>query len=582
MDTSLGRTIASSVPPRTSRVDGPAGAAGSGSAAALTHHGQGLNRPEPLDEIWKLRGCISDLVSLMALPTLWRDGDATLVSGVLADVLLRMMKLDFVYVRLNAPAGAAPVELLRVAHDPIPAAADKTLSAEASQSAAQSAASRATEAGRLLAPWLTPEVPTFGARVPNPLGAGETTLAFLWLGTDLHGGVVAAGSLRDGFPTYAETLLLRVAVNQAVVELQQAEVAAHRRHSGELERMADRLRTENVWLRRAQQRGAQAEPLIGQSEAMKRVRLQVEQAAPGAACVLIEGEPGTGKDLVARSIHQHSGRRDKPFVRLDCAGLPAAQVEAELFGHAPGGLGTGSGKGPGAAVARHLGAVELAQGGTLFLDGIGDLPMDLQTRLLRLLQEHEFVPQGGARAIRADVRLVAACSGDLAGRVAAHEFRADLFERLRRVTIVLPPVRARAEDIPSLVRHFAQRHARRGRKLVTSIAPATMEALCAYAWPGNVREIDNLIERGVMLSPGSSLQVPLAGVEAARAPATALPHGDSAPLATLEEAQREHILRALAATNWVIAGVGGAAAKLGMKRTSLQYRMQKLGITRPV
>ena len=545
-----------------------------------------------MDEIWKLRGCISDLVSLMALPTLWRDGDATMVCGVLADVLLRMMKLDFVYVRLNAPAGAAPVELLRVAQDPNLAGADKAMPAEASQGVAQGmaqgAASRAAEAGRLLAPWLTPEIPPFGARVPSPLGGGEATLAFLWLGTDMHGGVVAAGSQRDDFPSYAETLQLRVAVNQAVVELQQAEVAAHRRHSGELERMADRLQAENVWLRRAQERGAKAEPLIGQSEAMRRVRQQIEQAVPGAACVLIEGEPGTGKDLVARSIHQHSGRREKPFVRLDCAGLPAAQIEAELFGHSHavlgGGAASGSGSAPGAAVARHLGAVELAQGGTLFLDGIGDLPMDLQARLLRLLQEHEFVPQGGTRAIRADVRLVAACSGDLAGRVAAHEFRADLFERLRRVTIALPPVRARAEDIPLLVRHFAQRHARRSRKLVSSIAPATMEALCAYAWPGNVREIDNLIERGVMLSPGSSLQVPLAGAEAARAPVAAPQDGgpQPQPLATLEEAQREHILRALAASNWVIAGAGGAAAKLGMKRTSLQYRMQKLGIVRPV
>ncbi len=575
MDTSIGRVIASSVPLRTTRVDGP--------VAGLTH-GPGPNRPEPLDEIWRLRGCISDLVSLMALPTLWREGDAAMVGGVLADVLVRMMKLDFVYVRLNAPAGAAPVELLRVAHDAHPGAPDKAVPADgpAGAGAAPGVAIKAADVGRALAPWLTPEMPTFGTRVPNPLGAGEIPLAFLWLGADAQGGVVAAGSQREGFPTYAETLLLRVAVNQAVVELQQAEVAAHRRHSGELERTADRLQAENVWLRRAQERGAQADPIIGQSEAMKRVRQQVEQLAPGTACVLIEGEPGTGKDLVARSIHQHSGRRDKPFVRLDCASLPAAQIEAELFGLSRGGPGFGLNAGSGTAVARHLGGVELAHGGTLFLDGIGELSMDLQARLLRLLQDHEFVPQGGTRPIRADVRLVAACSGDLAGRVAAHEFRADLFDRLRRFTIDLPPVRARAEDIPLLARHFVQRHARRCRKLITSIAPATMEALCAYAWPGNVREIDNLIERGVMLSPGSSLQVPLAGPEAARAQAPLPQGGGTAPLATLEEAQREHILRALLASNWVIAGAGGAAAKLGMKRTSLQYRMQKLGITRPV
>jgi len=572
MDTSIGRVIASSVPLRTSRVDAP---------VAGHAHGPGPNRPEPLDEIWRLRGCISDLVSLMALPTLWRDGDAAMVSGVLADVLLRMMKLDFVYVRLNRPVGAAPVELLRVVHD-----ANPMNPGMAAAAVPADAAFRAADVGRVLAPWLTPEVPTFGTRVPNPLGAGETTLAFLWLGADAHSGVVAVGSQRDGFPAYQETLLLRVAVNQAVVELQNAEVTVHRRHSGELERTADRLQAENVWLRRAQERSAQADPIIGQSEVMKRVRLQIEQVAPGAACVLIEGEPGTGKDLVARSLHQHSGRRDKPFVRLDCASLPAAQIEAELFGLARtglgGGLGGGLGTGPGTAVARHLGGVELAQGGTLFLDGIGELSLDLQARLLRLLQDHEFVPQGGTRPIRADVRLVVACSGDLAGRVAAHEFRADLFDRLRRFTIELPPVRARAEDIPLLARHFVQRHARRCRKLISSIAPATMDALCAYAWPGNVREIDNLIERGVMLSPGSSLQVPLAGPDAARAPAAVPPCDGTLPLATLEEAQREHILRALLASNWVIAGASGAAAKLGMKRTSLQYRMQKLGITRPV
>jgi transcriptional regulator with GAF, ATPase, and Fis domain len=561
MDNSIGRVISSSVPLRTGRVDGPI----AGLPAGLAH-GPGPIRPEPLDEIWRLRGCISDLVSLMALPTLWRDGDAAMVSGVLADVLLRMLKLDFIYVRLSAPAGAAPVELLRVAHD-------ATLGADAS-----AAASRVVDVGRALSPWLTPETPTFGTRVPNPLGAGDTTLACLRLGTDAHAGVVAAGSQRDGFPAYAETLLLRVAVNQAVIELQSAEVAAHRRHGGELERKADRLQAENVWLRRAQERGAQADSIIGQSEVMKRVRLQVEQLAPGAAGLLIEGEPGTGKDHVARSIHQHSGRRDRPFIRLDCASLPAAQLEAELFGQAGGAAGTG----PGAAVARHLGAVELAQGGTLFLDGIGELSLDLQARLLRLLQDHEFVPQGGTRPIRADVRLVMACSGDLADRVAAQEFRADLFERLRRFTIELPPVRARTEDIPLLARHFLQRHARRCRKLITGIAPATLEALCAYAWPGNVREIDNLVERGVMLSPGANLQVPLAAPDAAACMAGPLPQcGDTLSLATLDQAQREHILRALAASNWVIAGTGGAAAKLGMKRTSLQYRMQKLGITRP-
>jgi formate hydrogenlyase transcriptional activator len=285
--------------------------------------------------------------------------------------------------------------------------------------------------------------------------------------------------------------------------------------------------------------------------------------------VLIQGETGTGKELIARAIHNLSDRRSRTFVKLNCAAIPTGLLESELFGHERGAF-TG-------AVAQKLGRFELANGGTLFLDEIGDIPTELQAKLLRVLQEQEFERLGGTRTIKVDIRLVAATNRDLAAMVEANQFRSDLYYRLNVFPIINPALRDRREDIEPLVRYFTQKFARRMNKRIDSIPTATMDALTRYHWPGNIRELENFIERAVILTRGASLDAPLAGLK------TAAPKADDVsarPLSTLEEAEREHIVRALNEVNWRVGGPSGAAARLGMKRTTLQSKIAKLGITR--
>jgi len=304
--------------------------------------------------------------------------------------------------------------------------------------------------------------------------------------------------------------------------------------------------------------------MVGESEPFKRVLKQIETVAPTNATVLIQGETGTGKELIARAIHEFSRRRDSTFIKLNCAAIPTGLLESELFGHERGAF-TG-------AIAQRIGRLELADGGTLFLDEIGDIPPELQPKLLRALQEQEFERLGSTRTIRVDVRLIAATNRDLAQMVAAREFRSDLYYRLNVFPIQAPALRDRVEDIPILVRYFAQKHARRMNRDVDSIPSEVMAALIGYSWPGNVRELENLIERAVILSPGPVLRIP--DLDGSSRPQPA------APLQTLEAAEREHIVRVLGEAGWVLGGANGAAARLGMKRTTLQSRMKKLGIRR--
>jgi formate hydrogenlyase transcriptional activator len=378
--------------------------------------------------------------------------------------------------------------------------------------------------------------------------------------------VVVAGSGRADFPTGIETLLLKSAVNQAVIELQRAEVLAEHERATAIEYVKNRLLSENIYLRQELDSRQQREEIIGQSKALKQVLSLAEQVAPTNACVLIQGETGTGKELIARAIHRLSGRNEQPFVKLNCAAIPTGLLEAELFGHEKGAF-TG-------AISQRIGRFELAHRGTIFLDEIGEIPLELQAKLLRVLQEQEFERLGSTRTIRVDVRLVAASNRDLAQMVADREFRSDLYYRLNVFPIVLPPLRERLQDIPQLVHYFTERYARQYNKPIMDIPPETITALCRYLWPGNVREMENFIERSVILSQGSILEVPLGELK----PVT----GTAAPEeTTLEDFERAHILRVLNESHWVIAGPSGAAAKLGMKRTSLQYKMQKLGISRP-
>jgi formate hydrogenlyase transcriptional activator len=314
---------------------------------------------------------------------------------------------------------------------------------------------------------------------------------------------------------------------------------------------------------------AKFKDIVAVSAGMRAVLKKVEIVAPTDSTVLICGETGTGKERVARALHDLSPRQERTFVKLNCAAIPTGLVESELFGHEKGAF-TG-------AIAQKIGRFELAHKGTLFLDEIGDIPLELQAKLLRVLQEQEFERLGGTRTIKVDVRLVAATNRDLAKMVADGHFRSDLYYRLNVFPIVLPPLRERPDGIPSLVRHFTQHFARRMGKRIETIPSAVMDSLVRYPWPGNVRELQNVIERAVILARGATLQIPPAELSIPGA----LTSAPSAATVTLADAQREHILTALRESGWVVAGPKGAAARLGIKRSTLQKRMKRLAIVRP-
>jgi len=350
----------------------------------------------------------------------------------------------------------------------------------------------------------------------------------------------------------------------------------------EIDKLKDKLAVEKLYLEEEIRNELNFEEIIGDSASLKRALSQVELVAPAATTVLILGETGTGKELIARAIHNLSPSRERTFVKVNCAAIPSGLLESELFGHERGAF-TG-------ALNQKIGRFELADHGTLFLDEVGDIPLELQPKLLRVLQEHEFERLGSNRTQRVDVRVVAATNQDLSKLVAERTFRSDLFYRLNVFPIHIPALRERREDIPLLVRYFVQKFSRRLNKAVEYIPAEAMDALSNYSWPGNVRELENLIERAVLLSPGKELRIPIAELKSAAvtspgvsSSASLISSSSSAsPISTLEEAERQHILRALRQTEWRVAGPKGAAALLGMKRTTLQARMRKLGIRRPV
>ena len=334
---------------------------------------------------------------------------------------------------------------------------------------------------------------------------------------------------------------------------------------GEIRSLKDKLAEERVYLRDEVRTERNFEEVVGKSTVLRRVLRNVETVAPTDSTVLIYGETGTGKELIARAIHNLSPRRSKAFVKLNCAAIPTGLLESELFGHEKG-----------AFIAQRIGRFELADGGTIFLDEVGEIPLDLQTKLLRVLQEREFERLGSGRTLRTDARLIAATNRDLAALVEEKRFRADLFYRLNVFPVHMPPLHERPEDIPLLVRHFVEHYARRMKRAIETIPSETMEVLTRYRWPGNVRELQNLMERAVILSPGPVLHVPLGDLDVRATGGQ--PRG---PAQTLEEAERAHIVATLTDTNWVVAGARGAAVRLGMNRSTLQFRMKKLGIMRP-
>ncbi|HXP40255.1 MAG TPA: sigma 54-interacting transcriptional regulator [Candidatus Acidoferrales bacterium] len=304
--------------------------------------------------------------------------------------------------------------------------------------------------------------------------------------------------------------------------------------------------------------------IVGASETLREVLKLVQIVAPTSSTTLIQGETGTGKDLIAHAIHNLSSRRGRPFVKLNCAAIPLDLLESELFGHERGAF-TG-------AIAHRVGRFELADKGTLFLDEVGDIPLALQPKLLRVLQEQEFERLGSTRTQQVDVRLVAATNRNLEEMVKRNEFRSDLYYRLNVFPISLPPLRARCEDIPAMVEHFVEIYARRMGKQIDRISSEAMSELISYPWPGNIRQLQNFIERSVILSSENVLRPP--SLKAAAEP-------ESKKAVTLEEAERDHICKTLETTRWVVAGPNGAAARLRIHRSTLYYRLQKLGIERP-
>lgn len=376
-------------------------------------------------------------------------------------------------------------------------------------------------------------------------------------------GTLNLGALEPGVFSPGQLPLLKQIAGQIAIAVSNA--LSYKR----IEELNAQLAQEKIYLQDEIRSEQLFDEIVGRSAALRRVLKEVETVAPTDSTVLVLGETGSGKELIARAIHQLSSRRDQAFVKLNCAAIPTGLLESELFGHERGAF-TG-------AIGRRIGRFELANRGTVFLDEIGEVPLDLQPKLLRVLQEREFERLGSSRTLRTDARLIAATNRDLAALVDEQRFRQDLFYRLNIFPIQVPPLRERREDIPTLVRHFAQQFARRMKKTIETIPSETMDALTRYDWPGNIRELQNLIERAVILSPGSTLEVSVVALAPRRTASPAETQSD-----TLQQAERRHITSVLEAANWVVAGPNGAAARLGMKRSTLQFRMRKLGIARPV
>jgi len=389
----------------------------------------------------------------------------------------------------------------------------------------------------------------------------------------IHGVLNLARREENAFSPDEVRFLMQVA-NQIAIAVENALAYS------QITELKDKLAQEKLYLEDEIRTEMNFEEIVGKSAALRQVLKQVETVGPTESSVLIYGETGTGKELIARALHNLSARHSNAFVKLNCAAIPTGLLESELFGHEKGAF-TG-------AIAQRIGRFELANRGTVFLDEVGEIPLELQPKLLRVLQEREFERLGSTRTLRTDARLIAATNRDLEAMVEGQKFRSDLFYRLNVFPVRVPALRERPEDIPLLVRHFTQQFARSMNKNIESIPSETMSALCEYHWPGNIRELQNVIERAVILSSGPVLRVVLSDLKNNGAPMPALENTKSAFRAenlgsmqrVLEETERKQILAALEESRWVVAGPKGAAARLGMKRSTLQVRMQKLRIAR--
>jgi transcriptional regulator with GAF, ATPase, and Fis domain len=541
-----------------------------------------MEMEQTADEIKRLQGCINNLISLLALPAIWSGQEPAHILDTLLGALVRMLRLDFVYARLNDPIDRSPIEVVRLAQRRNPAPLPQQM-------------------GRALNPWLTGDPPQARLVIPNPIGKGEVSVAPLRLGLADEVGVLVPGSERTDFPSQIEMLLLRVAANQTAIGLQEArDITERKRAAEELEKrvdertrqltevneelrqakvtlekafdeiktLKDRLYHENVALREEIDRTSMFEEIVGSSRAMRAVLSRVAKVAPTDSTVLITGETGTGKELIARAIHKRSKRAARAFVAFNCAGVPSSLVASELFGHEKGAF-TG-------AQQRRLGRFEVAEGGTIFLDEVGELPAETQIALLRVLQEREFERVGDSRPISADVRIIAATNRNLEDAVAAGTFRLDLFYRLNVFPIEVPPLRERREDIPMLLEYFIKRYADKAGKTIQSVDKKTVERFKSYSWPGNIRELQNVIERSVIVCESEVFSVEETWLSKA---SSLEPHRPSSTLSEMLLEQEKRIIEsALSESKGKIAGPYGAATRLGIPSSTLESKIKTLKI----
>jgi transcriptional regulator with GAF, ATPase, and Fis domain len=544
-------------------------------------------------EARQLRACINDLIGVVALPAIWSGSAPSEIVRTLLDALLGMLNLDLVYLRLKDPIGDQPYEALREA-DP------------------HGVTGLPPRTGELIENWLGRH-PHAWSRVTRDAFEG-LSIIFLPLGLEGEIGILAAASRRPDFPVRTERLLLTVAANQAAVGLHGARLLSEQKcvaedldrkvaqHTEELaaanrELQAEilkeqllaaenlkvyeeiaalkaRLENENTYLQDEIRTQHNFEEILGNSAELLKLLDRVQSTAPTDANVLIIGETGSGKELIARAIHSRSARKDTPLVKVNCGSIPSGLVESELFGHVKGAFTSAS--------ERRIGRFELANNGTLFLDEVGELPLETQVKLLRVLQEQEFEPVGSNRTIKVNVRIIAATNRDLAKAVQSGAFRSDLYYRLNVVPLHVPALRDRRSDIPQLVMAFLQQYAKRIGKPVQAVSQETMNMLMEYSWPGNIRELQNVIERGVVLSKGPILKLgaDLQPVELSEESGDLGSMAETKAADSLEEVQRQHILRVLARTGWVISGPNGAGTILHLHPNTLRSLMNRLGIRR--
>jgi transcriptional regulator with GAF, ATPase, and Fis domain len=516
---------------------------------------------KPIDnEVGRLRACVNDLTSLLALPAIFTGREPDQIIAALLDVLMGMLRLDAAYAEIKDPAGCAPISMMR----PVPSENPTVGRLEIQQA---------------LNHW--PKEDFHASSLVLKQSTGDVSIVPLRLGFHNELGWVVAASRRVDFPTETERLLLNIATNQTTIGLQEAWLLSEQKRiaseldekvaerTRELQVLKDELQRENVVLREQVDEASMFEEIVGTAPVLQLVLSRVAKVAPTDSTILITGETGTGKELIARAIHKRSPRSAHAFVKVNCAAIPLSLISSELFGHEKGAF-TG-------ALQRRLGRFELAQGGTLFLDEVGELPAETQISLLRVLQEHEFERVGGTEAIQTDVRVIAATNRNLRNAVSKGAFRSDLFYRLNVFPIEMPPLRERLEDIALLTEYFIQRYAQKLGKKISGISKRTLDQFRSYSWPGNIRELQNVIERSLILCETESFSVDENWLARESSESGMANHSLGQRLVTDERALIE---AALAEARGRVSGRSGAAVKLGLPASTLESKIRSLKINK--